>query len=71
MLLCIVPATGLFGLKPATAAATTPTCELSAFSINDLSDGYCAASTPPVNLFGAKNVSSATTAPAGEITFYR
>lgn len=68
LLLCTVPTTGLFGLKPATAAATTPAGELSMWSVDDLSDRNYIASTPPVSLFGAKNTSSTTAAPAGEIT---
>jgi len=68
--LYLVPATSLFSLKPATTTAATPAGELSACSVDDPSDIYCTASTPPANLFGAK-IGSATTAPAGEITFYR
>lgn len=72
LLLCIVPTTGLFGLKPATTATTTPaasTPPASLFGAKNTSSTTTAPAAPVTNLFGGKSTTTSTattTAPLGQ-----
>ncbi|KAG1899271.1 Nsp1-like C-terminal region-domain-containing protein [Suillus fuscotomentosus] len=59
-----LPTTGLFGLKPATAAATTPTSStppVNLFGAKNASSATTAPAAPVTNLFGGKSTTTATT----------